>query len=69
MPAQRPEKTTFWRHVRNFLETPAPMGIVLFLFSGYVFCSVIIAFYICEDMITDLVFTPRGESILRKYVL
>jgi hypothetical protein len=45
------------------------MGIVLFLFSGYVFCSVIIAFYICEDMITDLVFTPRGESILRKYVL
>ena len=69
MPAQQYPKKTFWRHVRDFLETPVPMGFVLVTFSGLVFANIIITFYLCEDMITDLVLKPRRESILRQFIL
>jgi len=68
MPSPRLPKRTFWGHVRDFLDTLAPMGLVLFMFSGLVITNLVTTFYLCEDMIIDMVFKPRGESILRKYI-
>ena len=61
-------RKSFWRRIRDALDEPASTGFVLFVFSWVAFGSLVSTFMICEDMIVDMVFKPRGESILRQYI-